>query len=1735
MSVEKVKSLRLQRRGAKAKLSRYGKALQSLINDQRPVPEVQEMFEQYAGAFDDLQNKHASYTEVVEDDDEFEKEELWMDECHNSFMKLQIIERDYCKVDESFREVTQPQEHQQGASARYYQSLEATLSADEQQDESPREAGQPADAGRRMKGSAYKMERPKLPSFDGNIRDYCIFKADFLHAVGNQYDDRDALMILRSCLQSKPLQLVKGIGQDYTAAWEQLDMIYGDERFVADAIINDISKVRPLKTGESDRFCEFVHLVRRSYNTLKEINQPGNLDNSHMLAIMEKKLSPEDRLVWFRHQETCGKASFDLFLTWLTIELKSRMRASAPVRSDSKSGGVHIVGKAVPNEETKFQPFHKCWICETSSHWLDQCKKFLAMSQIDRLQLVKTNHACFSCLKKAGKEHRMSNCKRRRRCSETSAGEPCKYFHHPLLHASTEVRGGNVDVAFAGNSEALLPIVTVEILGQRGAVCEGNVLLDSGAQVSLIKKSVAEELKLKGSNISITITKVGGEQEQMETQQHQLKVKSLSTNAIHSVTAVALPCISENIAEVKMDAMAKLFNLKSGDLRRGSGSVHLLIGIDYPKMHMGKSRQKGQLAARKSPLGWVIFGAPKKSSDRMNVLHVKLTTPIDLTDFWSSESMGVQSSSCHCEPSPLSKQEKEEEQIIRESSKKVGNKWEIAYPWRKDPNLLPDNRAQAEKVLCSTEKRLARNQDHADAYVKQMKELVENGFARKLTENEVDQYEGPIHYISHHAVLRPEKRSTPVRIVFNSSSSYHGHCLNDYWFKGPDLLNDLLGVLLRFRMNEVGFCGDISKMYHRVSIPERDMNVHRYLWRDMQTDRKPDVYIMKVVTFGDKPAPAMAQLALRMTAEAAEATHPKAAQVLKESVYMDDICDSVREVSEAEQLTSEIDQVLQEGGFKVKGWTSNEALKGESKKEGETRILEAALEDKVLGIAWDNQQDMFFYKVKETVPSSPNDGKDEESLLTKRKVLSRIARIFDPIGFAAPVLVRAKIGMQQLWQRGYDWDELLPSDQQKWWVTFLKEMQDLNNVKYERCLTPPMAIGQPTLCIFADASEVAFGVCVYLQWKLEDGKYAVRFVLAKSRVAPLKKITVPRLELQAAVMAARVYTTVMKELRLQPESVIFMTDSMIALSWIRSEGRRFKPFVAARIGEIQSHTNPAQWKYVPGELNPADDVSRGLPVKKLSERWKQGPAFLYRPKEEWPSEKAVPDTETEVESERRKVNHISAKQNDVIDVKKFSSWRKLIRVTAYVLKFVEKLKAARWIRSDDNVDPDERCLSTAQLQKAERFLIKEAQTTLHQRVKNGDFKTLSPFVDKEGIIRVGGRLDKAQISYEQRHPALLPYGAWISTLITRHMHQLGHGGVAATAAKIRRQYWILQIHKLAKTVKYRCVMCRRMEHQVESQVMSDLPDERVAPFTPPFYFSSVDYFGPISVKVGRNKTAKHYGVLFSCLNTRAIHLEVAVDCTSMEFMQVLRRFFAMRGQPAFILSDNGTQFVGTERELREMVQGWSSEELRDFCAERGTTWKFTTPSAPHHNGCAEALVKSCKIALKKAIGDQLLTPFELHTCLQEVANLVNQRPIGRAPNDPDDGTYLCPNDLLLGRSSSAVPQGPFRETKNPRHRFEFVQRIVDAYWKSWMRDVFPLLVPRRKWNNDRRNVRIDDVVILADHNAVRGKWTLGRIIQVYPGTDGKVRTVKVKSKGCEYKRPISKIVVIYPTEGYDDE
>lgn len=1327
--------------------------------------------------------KHEEYTKMIDDDEQFEEAENWMSECQENFLRQEIKANLYLdslvKTKTKFKE--NGQQHEIGTST--IQLSEQNVSSGDGSIESGENANPTvpvvinSDTHASVNNDSlqsvipsgsscnFKIEKPKLP-----VREYVIFKADFKHAIEAKYSNRDAITFLPSCLQGKPLDLIKGIGTDYKAAWEYLDSIYGDPRFVSDTITQDIVKFRALQNGEDARFCDLVHLVKRCHNTLKEVGVPGDMNNNHMLSIIEQKMCADDRKVWSRDLEREGKiATLQGLMEWMTVEMKSRMRATAPLRTGtSNSRSVHHVRTegSVRGNST----WHKCWLCHTSAHWPDQCQRFAAMGVDERIKTAKENHVCFGCLKRAGREHRLENCSRKQRCAKTEGGEQCQHFHHPLLHKSNAIRARIA--AFTENQEALMPVISANICGQNGVYKRGNILLDTGAQVSLIRNDTAEVLGLKGKDTSVTITKVGGEEETMKTKEYRVPVNSLDDTPKYSVKAIGIPSIGDDITAVQTSKLADLLCVPNEKIHRGKGQIDMLIGIDHAHIHTGQTKQVGQLVARKTPLGWVVFGGSTETlSSSSRILFVKLSMPVDLTDFWTTETMGVQVKPCVCDADKLSQVEREEAEVISNSCKKVGAQWMIPYPWKRDPNLLPDNKSLALKRLEGTERRLKSSPDQGESYDKQMKEMLEMNFCRKLSQEDMGNFEGPVHYIPHHAVLRPESKSTPVRIVFNSSSVFQGHKLNDYWMKGPDLLNSLFGVLLRFREREVALLGDISKMYHRILIPVQDQHVHRFLWQNLETHREPDVYVKTVLTFGDKPAPAMAQTALKKTAKENASGYPEAAEVLQKNTYMDDICDSVNTVAEAKQLAKDLDIILKTGGFNVKGWISNKSLEDheQSEKPAEMAVFRENVAEKVLGMAWNNQADTLTFNVdSDAIDHVIGGGQlSSEGKLTKRVLLSQVARIYDPLGLAAAFLIRAKIGLQELWQAGVDWDEDAPPAVREKWKDLFREMKELSRVEFPRSLTRADAEEPPMLCVFSDASQYAFGACAYSRQRINDDQYQVRLIAAKSRVAPLKQLSIPRLELQAAVLASRLAKTIQEESRMKFQAVKFLTDSTITLAWIQNPSRNFKPFVSARIGEIQSNADPSEWKHFPGEENVADDISRGIYVGDLNGRWSNGPEFLQKPEELWP---------------------------------------------------------------------------------------------------------------------------------------------------------------------------------------------------------------------------------------------------------------------------------------------------------------------------------------------------------------------------QEVANLVNQRPIGRIPNDPDDGKYICPNDILLGRASSEVPQGPFKETQNPRYRVEFLQKIVDSFWKRWIRDVFPSLVPRKQWQIERRNVKVNDIVTVADSNAVRGKWCTGRIMEVYPGPDGRVRNVKVKTSTGVYSRPVTKVAVICPAE-----
>jgi hypothetical protein len=303
--------------------------------------------------------------------------------------------------------------------------------------------------------------------------------------------------------------------------------------------------------------------------------------------------------------------------------------------------------------------------------------------------------------------------------------------------------------------------------------------------------------------------------------------------------------------------------------------------------------------------------------------------------------------------------------------------------------------------------------------------------------------------------------------------------------------------------------------------------------------------------------------------------------------------------------------------------------------------------------------------------------------------------------------------------------------------------------------------------------------------------------------------------------------------------------------------------------------------------------------------------------------------------------------------------------------------------------------------------------------------------------------------------------------------------------------------------------------------MADLPPERLKPFSPPFSVTGVDLFGPFYLKYGRNSKVKSWGALFTCATVRAIHLEIVQDLSTEAFLHALRRFAAHHGWPNTVISDNGTSFVGTERELKKLLQE-GKQEIEDFAVVHKVKWRFNTPLSPHQGGFFESLIKLAKKALRVIVGQQVLSWNEMSTVFAEVESLVNSRPLGYPSNDPNDLRPLTPNHLILGRASADVPQGPFREARNCRKRFEYIQTLVQQFWKRFQREYFQTLMRRTKWTSKERQLKVDDIVLMVESGVARAKWNLARVIEVYPGPDGVIRNVKLRTKTGEYERSVQK-------------
>ncbi|XP_036146040.1 uncharacterized protein LOC118646695 [Monomorium pharaonis] len=596
-----------------------------------------------------------------------------------------------------------------------------------------------------------------------------------------------------------------------------------------------------------------------------------------------------------------------------------------------------------------------------------------------------------------------------------------------------------------------------------------------------------------------------------------------------------------------------------------------------------------------------------------------------------------------------------------------------------------------------------------------------------------------------------------------------------------------------------------------------------------------------------------------------------------------------------------------------------------------------------------------------------------------------VAKLYDPLGWVTPIIVSSKIFMQQLWRARIGWDEQIPDDLFHNWSRLYTRLSHLNNLHLSRWTGITAETSQVELHGFADASTLAYAAAVYLKVTSATGQITISLLAGKSKIASISPLTVPRLELSAALLLTRLTNFVQRSLPIEPVSVTCWMDSTIVLAWIRSHPSRWKVFVANRVHEIQSGLPDAEWRHVPTQENPADCASRGLCGDELLAHslWWQG-SWLAKARGEWPEEPLPKPVDSQVEA-KIIVSHVLQTRAPWDLSSRYASWATLISVTAYIIRFIDACCRRRG--DDQSIKLLGRALSSAECSLAKTFWIKRIQSELylneinrltnHQNVASkSSIVSLRPFLDQDGVVRVGDRLRHALIPFRVRHPILLFSHPLVHLIISQAHLRVLHGGTQLTMSTLRQDYWIIRARSLVRSVIHKCLICARERAAVPTQLMGDLPSMRVSPSPRSFAQCGVDYAGPVQVRASAGRgvaSRKAYIALFVCLATRAIHLELVSDYSSPAFLNAYVRFCLRRGLPRTMYSDNGTTFVGAEKELKKAYHSaLRNPQFLNKTACDNVQWLFIPPSAPHFGGMWKAGVRSVKHHLRRVIDKHTL-------------------------------------------------------------------------------------------------------------------------------------------------------------------
>ncbi|XP_052740238.1 uncharacterized protein LOC128198496 [Bicyclus anynana] len=1205
-----LKELILKRSAIKGRITKFKNYLAKISQESLDTLQLSELkiklsrFERLDSEFSKLQGQIETLNESELDDELDTREEFENEFTSSTALALDIVSR-YANV--------------RSAEGSHNVSLAADGSNNSQEQAVSHEIG-------------FKLPLIQISKFDGTIFRWLEFRDTFKSLI---HDNARILPVhkfhyLNSYLEGEAARVVGNLevcAANYDKAWGLLCERYNNKRQLISNHLDALFNIELLSRESEHSLRALIDNVNRNLRALASLGQPTEHWDTLIIHMVCSKVDNQTSMKWEEHRNTLDEMpslnQFNKFLKDRADVLESfnrnkaqHQRTSNPPNASGKNRNTnpHRSVTLTSQSNTHVRNINNklrdpCVVCK-GNHAIYSCPTFLNKTPELRLAEAQRLGLCINCL--------MSN-HRTRHCYASRCRE-CKGRHATLLHrpcpagrdqnSSVAAQSASDDlcVNFSRQSIAHVMLSTVLLEVSNPATFKSETvraLLDSGSQSSFLSKRVKDSLNLESIPTDLRIVGIGNTKNNRVTERCFVKLRSLQSEYQTDLTCFILPQLTTNIPKLHIDR--KYFSLPSNTKLadpdfNSPAPIDALIGADLYWEIMGstiKSLGDGRPYLCNSQFGWIISGPIELSRcTKQNNCNFAVTALSDeqldnqISKFWEVEELP--------QKSLLSDSEKVCEQHFKTHTTRLeSGRFSVRLPLKDSPTTLGNSLSQAKKRFFNLEKRFRKQPELKQAYREFINEYIDLGHCSELTN--FSSKSG--YFLCHHPIIRLKSESTRLRVVFDGTApSSNGVSINSLQLIGPTIQDSLLSIILRFRLHKYVLTGDIEKMYRQIEINEKDRNLQLILWREDENEPLRALQL-NTVTYGFASASFLSTRCLYQLGE--ECVDEKIKTIIQHDFYYDDLLTGADTKDQLSYILNSIQTSLKEGCFNLRKFRSNLPCIFQNSNLNLEDNLCLSNSTSALGLGWDPKSDILHFSCQTPLERRAD-------IMSKRQIVSNTCKIFDPLGLISPSIILAKILVQKIWTLKLDWDQPVPPNIIKEWDRVQANIDVLNTINIPRYVLCDYLV-KVELHSFCDASMSAYGACIYLKSTDAHGRVSVNLLCSKSRVAPSgKPMTIPRLELSAALLAARLCVSCLDSLRTPIVSCVHWCDSSVVLGWINTSPSKLKMFVANRVAEICESTRSSSWRHVPTESNPADLISRGVDAIRLknSNLWWNGPGFL---------------------------------------------------------------------------------------------------------------------------------------------------------------------------------------------------------------------------------------------------------------------------------------------------------------------------------------------------------------------------------------------------------------------------------------------------------------------------------------------------------------------------------------------